>query len=214
MSPNHPITIVAIAGSLRVDSWNRRLLEAAARLAPPGLHIDVRQELGLIPLLNEDLTDEPPALGDLRRAIARADGVLFATPEYNHSIPGVLKNLIDWLSITSPQPSLANKPVAILGASSGRWGTRLAQAALRQVLLANEALILPSPMLFVGEVERRFDTAGQLTDPATGTALHALLAAFGAWIDVHRAPLAVSPAQPAVAALPPGNSPAPVLLPE
>jgi len=186
MHANRPITIVAIAGSLRRDSWNRRLLETAAALSPAGMHLDVRQGLEHIPLLNEDLADEPPALRELRHAIARADGVLFATPEYNHSIPGVLKNLIDWLSITTPQPSLAGKPVAVLGASSGRWGTRLAQAALRQVLLANEALVLPSPMLFVGEVERHFNSTGQLTDPTTGTALHGLLVAFEAWIALHR----------------------------
>jgi chromate reductase len=213
MLPNRPITIVAIAGSLRRDSWNRRLLEAAAALSTPDLHIDVRQDLEHIPLLNEDMADEPAALRDLREAIARADGVLFATPEYNHSIPGVLKNLIDWLSITRPQPSLANKPVALLGASTGRWGTRLAQAALRQILLANEALVLPSPMLFIGEVEQRFDGAGKLTDMATASSLQALVTAFGAWIDVHRPRAVVNPVPPPVAGLQPGSSPMPVPLP-
>jgi chromate reductase len=186
MTTHRDVTVLAIAGSLRRDSWNRRLLDAAGAVAPAGMRVVVYRDLDRIPMLNEDLIgeDTPPALHELRQAIAAADGVLLATPEYNHSIPGVLKNLLDWLSVTQPQGSLAGKPVAVLGATPGRWGTRLAQAALRQVLVSGEALVLPSPMLFIGEVERRF--GGTVADPATSEALRGLMLSFGDWIALHR----------------------------
>ena len=132
-----PTRVLALGGSLRPDSYNLSLLEAAAGLAPDGLSIDVYAGLGSIPLFNEDLERPgllPPGVADLRRAVARSDALLIATPEYNQSIPGVLKNTIDWLSRSEPREGLSGLPVAITGATTGPWGTRLAQSELRHTL--------------------------------------------------------------------------------
>ena len=182
-----PCRILALSGSLRRDSFNRRLLQAAARLAPSGMQIDVSDALAGVPLFDEDLESAtgggPEGVWRLRAAVATADGVLIATPEYNQSLPGVLKNAIDWLSRPAPEEVLAGKPVAIVGASSGRWGTRLAQAALRQTLAATESRVMPAPMLFVRDAAQRFDaTDGQLRDAATLESLQTLLQAFAGWI--------------------------------
>jgi chromate reductase len=121
--------VLCLAGSLRRDSWNRRLLQAAVAQAPATLHLDVYDALSAVPLFDEDLEQREPAgpagVQALRAAIAAADGVIIATPEYNHAIPGVLKNALDWLSRDNPEGEvLPEKPVAVLGASSGPWGTR------------------------------------------------------------------------------------------
>lgn len=179
--------ILALPGSLRRGSYNRRLLEAAARIAPPGVQIDVHDALAAVPLFDEDLESSsaggPDGVRRLRAAVAAADGLLIATPEYNQSLPGVLKNAIDWLSRPAPEEVLAGKPVAIAGVSSGRWGTRLAQAALRQTLAATESRVMPAPMLFVRDAGQLFDAAdGQLYDAATIESLQALLQAFAGWI--------------------------------
>lgn len=180
--------ILAIAGSLRRGSWNRRLLEAAAASAPAGMTISVYDDLASIPMFNEDLEQEtdggPDAVRQLRRDVASADGLLIATPEYNQSIPGVLKNTIDWLSRAAPDEVLAGKPVAIIGASGGRWGTRLAQHALRQTLVATESLVMPTPALFIRDVDGMFDATGQLSDMSTRDSLHAVLGSLANWIDV------------------------------
>lgn len=180
--------VLALAGSLRRGSFNGRLLQAAAECAPAGMTIGIYDGLAAIPLFNEDLeqaTDHgPDQVRDLRRAIAAADGVLIATPEYNQSVPGVLKNAIDWLSRPAPEEALAGKPICIVGASSGRWGTRLAQSALRQVLTATESIVMPKPALFMREAEQLFDSSGRLSDEPTRRALTAVLDAFGNWIDI------------------------------
>jgi chromate reductase len=190
MTATSPATyrILAIPGSLRRDSFNRRLLQAAARHAPPGLHIEVSDALADVPLFDEDLESAagggPEGVWRLRGAVAAADGLMIATPEYNQSLPGVLKNAIDWLSRPAPEEVLAGKPVAIAGVSSGRWGTRLAQAALRQTLAATESRVMPAPMLFVRDAGQLFDAAdGQLRDAATIESLQALLLAFAGWIS-------------------------------
>jgi len=126
----------------------------------------------------------------LRDLVAAADGLLLATPEYNWGIPGVLKNAVDWLS--RPPEVLIGKPVAIIGASSGRWGTRLAQAALRQVMTATESLVMPAPALFVRDAATMFDDHGQLIDAGVRAQLDAVLAAFATWIDkTQQGPLVV-----------------------
>ncbi len=180
--------ILAIAGSLRLGSWNRRLLKAAAACAPAGIVISVYDDLASIPMFNEDLEQEtnggPDAVRQLRLDVAFADGLLIATPEYNQSIPGVLKNAIDWLSRAAPDEVLAGKPVAIVGASGGRWGTRLAQHALRQTLIATESLIMPTPALFIRDVNGMFDDAGRLSDMPTRDSLQAVLDSLANWIDV------------------------------
>jgi chromate reductase, NAD(P)H dehydrogenase (quinone) len=180
-------TVLAIAGSLRRASFNRSLLHAAASLAPAGMTVTVEEGLASIPLFDEDLeavtAGGPESVARLSREVAAADGLLIATPEYNHSIPGVLKNAIDWLSRESAGEVLAGKPVAVIGASGGPWGTRLAQAALRQVLYATGSAILPAPALFVRDARRLFDDSGTLTDEPTRQRLAAVLAAFARWMD-------------------------------
>lgn len=178
--------ILALPGSLHRNGYNQRLLENAARLAP-GLRIDIYTDLSAVPLFDEDLEAAsgggPDGVRRLRAAVAAADGVLIATPEYNQSLPGVLKNAIDWLSRPAPVEVLSGKPIAIMGASPGRWGTRLAQAALRQVLAATESAVMPAPMLFVRDAALAFDAHGQLVDAATLASLRNLLGAFDRWID-------------------------------
>jgi chromate reductase len=181
--------VLAIAGSLRRGSFNRRLLEAAAGVAPADISVRVHSGLGSVPLFDEDLElataagGGPPPVRDLRQQVAEADGLLIATPEYNQSIPGVLKNAIDWLSRPLPGEVLAGKPVAVIGASGGSWGTRLAQSALRHTLNATESLVMPSPALFVRTAASLFDGEGRLVDRPTRERLAAVMAAFSAWID-------------------------------
>ena len=139
-------------------------------------------DLGAIPLFNEDIEHDVPAVDDLRRRVAAADGVLIATPEYNWSIPGVLKNAIDWLS-RPPMEVLARKRIAIIGATGGTWGTRLSQAALRQVLTATESIVMPAPALFIAQARNVFDCDGRLTDARVAQQLDEVLAAFREWID-------------------------------
>jgi chromate reductase len=181
--------LLALPGSLRRHSYNRRLLDAAAGIAPPGVtvHVYPHPELAAVPLFDEDLEKEtggPESVRRLRREVAAADGLLIATPEYNQSIPGVLKNTLDWLSRESPVEVLAGKPVAVVGVTAGRWGTRLAQSVVRQVLAATGARALPAPQLYAAGAEALFDEEGRLADAATRRQLAAVLAAFAEWIDL------------------------------
>jgi chromate reductase len=180
--------VLCLAGSLRHASWNRRLLRAAATQAPATLQLDVYDTLASVPLFDEDLEQREPAgpagVRALRTAIAAADGLLVATPEYNQAIPGVLKNALDWLSRENPSGDvLAGRPVAVLGASSGSWGTRLAQASLRQVLHTCGALVMPAPTLFVANAASRFDANGTLIDFATIQPLQNFMLAFERWME-------------------------------
>lgn len=192
--------ILAVAGSLREGSFNRLLLKAAVECAPPGMTIRFYDDMGSVPLFNEDLERAtggtgPEVVVRLRHFVAEASGLLIATPEYNQSAPGVLKNVIDWLSRPGPEEVLAGKPVAVIGASGGRWGTCLAQAAVRQALYATESVVLPRPALYVREAERVFDPRGHLVDVATQKQLQEVLTAFDKWIRL------VGPSNAARAAL-------------
>ncbi len=177
--------ILGIAGSLRRGSYNHLLLRAAAERAPKGMTVDIYSEMKSMPLFDEDLEGQngPEAVTRLRQQVLAADGILIATPEYNQSMPGVLKNAIDWLS-RPPDEVLAGKPVAVIGATSGRWGTRLAQAAVRQTLYAAEAIVLPKPALYLRNAANAFDSEGRLTDQATRGMLDAVLIAFTGWINL------------------------------
>jgi chromate reductase, NAD(P)H dehydrogenase (quinone) len=143
--------VLGISGSLRQDSHNTELLRAAATLLPSGVDFELYDGLRNIPPYDEDEeSDAPAAVTHLRERIALADAVLFATPEYNHSIPGVLKNALDWVSRPIESNTLRNKPVAVIGASTGMFGAVWAQAELRKVLSAIGATVidreLPVPM--------------------------------------------------------------------
>lgn len=179
--------VLALPGSLRRESYNRRLLRAAAERVPAGLSITVYDDLADIPVYNDDLRDStgsvPEPVRRLRDALAAVDALLIATPEYNQSMPGAVKNLIDWLSVGAPDRVLTGKPIAVIGASTGAWGTRLAQAAVRQTLVACECLVLPGPAVFVREAAALFDAEGRLVDERTGQVLDTMLVAFAEWIN-------------------------------
>ena len=180
--PGDSLTILGIAGSLRRASYNRGLIRAAVELAPAGISV-VPYDLAEIPLFNADVEAEgdPAAVADFKRAIAGADALLIATPEYNHCVPGVLKNAIDWASRPARRSVLSEKPVAILGASTGRGATARAQAHLRDGLAFTNGLVLPLPEVLVGLAGERFDDAGDLTDEETRAEVRDLLVALGAW---------------------------------
>ena len=180
--PGDSLTILGIAGSLRRASYNRGLIRAAVELAPAGISV-VPYDLAEIPLFNADVEAEgdPAAVADFKRAIAGADALLIATPEYNHCVPGVLKNAIDWASRPARRSVLSEKPVAIVGASTGRGATARAQAHLRDGLAFTNGLVLPLPEVLVGLAGERFDDAGDLTDEETRAEVRDLLVALGAW---------------------------------
>ncbi len=192
--------VLAIAGSLRRDSLNRRLLHAAAACAPDGMRLQIYDELAALPLFDEDIEASALASGPvraLRDRVASASALLIATPEYNQSMPGVLKNAIDWLSRPAPDEVLAGKPVALIGASAGRWGTRLAQAALRQVLFATESRVLTGPALYLAQAQAAFDGDGRLIDTAALASLREVLLGLSRLIYMQRSGCVVDDATPA-----------------
>jgi chromate reductase len=179
-----PVRIAGISGSLRRASYNTALLNAAASLAPDGVFIE-RVDISAIPLYNDDVREEsgfPAAVQQLRESVRSADGVLIATPEYNYSIPGVLKNAIDWASRAPDQP-FNDKPVAIMGASPGLFGTARGQYHLRQVFVFLNAHVMTRPELMVSSVSTKFDQDGNVTDDRTRESLRAHVAAFVSWIE-------------------------------
>jgi chromate reductase, NAD(P)H dehydrogenase (quinone) len=172
------VRVLGISGSLRRDSHNARLLRAAADELPPGAELEVWEGLGELPPFNEDQELFPPAaVVRLREAIERADVVLIATPEYNASIPGVLKNAVDWASRPFPDNSLRRKPVAVIGASTGLFGAVWAQAELRKVLRAAGARPLEEE-LPVASAHDAFAADGSLRDPELAERLSDLVDAL------------------------------------
>ncbi|HEX2087665.1 MAG TPA: NADPH-dependent FMN reductase [Solirubrobacteraceae bacterium] len=158
--------VLGLSGSLRRDSHNRKLLRAAARELPPGTRLAAWEGLADIPPYDQDLdvAPAPPAVRRLRDALAAADAVLISTPEYNSSIPGVLKNALDWASRPFPNNALRDKPVAVVGASTGLFGAVWAQAETRKVLKTIGARVVDHE-LPVGQADRAFDDDGRLVDP-------------------------------------------------
>jgi len=176
------LSFVGIAGSLRRASINRGLIRAAVDVAPEGTTV-VPYELADIPMFNADVEagGDPPAVADFKRAIASADALLIATPEYNHCVPGVLKNAIDWASRPARESVLTGKPVAVMGASTGRGGTARAQAHLRDGLAYTNGLVLPLPEVLVGLAREKFDAEGNLIEDATRGEIRDLLVSLAAW---------------------------------
>jgi chromate reductase len=157
--------ILGISGSLRRDSHNRKLLRAAEELLPSGAELEVWDGLKAVPPFDEDdeVGPAPAAVAALRDAVARADAILIATPEYNASVPGQLKNAIDWLSRPFATTPIRNKPALVIGASTGAFGAVWAQAELRKVLATAGARVVEAE-LAVGHADTRFDESGAFVD--------------------------------------------------
>lgn len=161
------VHVVALLGSLRQDSLNKRVLAQAYKALPEGMTMETA-EIGDIPLYNDDVRAAgfPPAVQRLREQLARADAVLFVSPEYNYSIPGVLQNAIDWAS-RQPNPPFAGKAAGIMGAATGIYGTARMQYHLRQVLTSLNMHPVNKPEVMVPQVQNKLDEAGNLSDEAT-----------------------------------------------
>ncbi|MGE0869479.1 MAG: NADPH-dependent FMN reductase [Kofleriaceae bacterium] len=167
------VALLGICGSMRKASLNRALLRAIAQELPPGVTMRIQDSLDL-PIFNSDLPD-PEAVTSLKTAVADADGVVFAVPEYNYSIPGGLKNALDWLSRPTATAPLRGKPVGLVGAATGMSGTIRAQTHMRQMLVYSDTPCMNQPEILIPRAHERFDTDGRLTDDST----RALLGRFG-----------------------------------
>jgi chromate reductase len=179
--------VIGIAGSLRKGSYNAALLRAAAALAPAGMEVEIATIAG-IPLYDGDLEAEhgaPPPVIELQEKIAASDGLLLVTPEYNASMPGVFKNAVDWLS-RPPKGAAAvfgDRPVAIMGATPGAWGTRLAQAAWLPVLRNLGAQVYFGKQLHLATAAKVFDAEGALIDDKVRSLLSEFMAGFAGFVS-------------------------------
>lgn len=170
--------IAAISGSLRKDSFNTALLRAFGAVAPEGMQIEI-VGIGDLPMYSGDIESPYPAAAQaVRDAVERADGLIIATPEYNRSIPGALKNAIDWLTRPYGHNSFALKPLLLAGVSSGKIGTAVAQSHVRQMMVYLEADIIGQPELYIGPAQAVFDTDGNMQDGATREMLAKALGAL------------------------------------
>ena len=175
------ISILGIAGSLRKDSFNKALLQVAAELVPEGARLEVF-DLDGIPPYNQDLDSQPPdRVKEFKEKIKAADAILIVTPEYNYSIPGVLKNAIDFASRPYGDNAWNGKPVAVMGASVGMLGTARAQYHLRQSFVFLNMYPINQPEVMVPFVEQKVDQNGRLTDDKTRKKVRELLVALIAW---------------------------------
>lgn len=176
-----PIRVLGISGSLRKASLNTAALRAAQELLPEGMRLEIF-DLAPIPMYNPDVEAEgfPEPVQEFRARLAAADALLFATPEYNFSLPGVLKNAIDWAS-RPPDSPLNDKPIALMGASPSPNGTVLAQMHLRQICNHNNMLPLGRPRVLIGRAHEKFDAGGRLVDERTRESIRELLAALAVW---------------------------------
>ena len=181
MSDPGGISVLGICGSLRKASYNMAALRTAIALKPAGMSVTVA-DISQIPLYNEDVRVEgfPPPVETLRRQIAAADALLFACPEYNYSMTGVLKNAIDWASRPPDQP-FAGKPCAIIGAAAGMAGSARAQYDLRRSCVFLDMHPLNKPEVLIGQAQTKFDAEGYFTDEAGRNFIRDLMAALTAW---------------------------------
>ncbi|HEU0099618.1 MAG TPA: NADPH-dependent FMN reductase [Allosphingosinicella sp.] len=177
------LRILGFAGSLRRGSLNRALLRAAAARMPEGATLEIF-DLAAVPLYDGDVEarGDPEGVALFKAAIRGADGVLIATPEYNHGVPGVVKNAVDWASRPPRDAALNGKPVGIIGASPGITGTARGQSQLRQAFEFTNSYCMPQPELLVFKANGKFDAEGALVDAATLEHLERYLIAFAAWV--------------------------------
>ena len=186
------IHIFAMAGSLRRGSYNASALKACVELGPEGMSFDIYDGLRDLPHYDDDLyvAGAPASVADLRVRITRADAIIIACPEYNHSVPGVLKNAIDWAS-RPPEVPLKRKPTAFMGASRGMMGTIRAQYHLRDMFIYFDAPVVNALEVFIGAAHTKFAADGALTDEPTKAILRAMLEALRQVVLRHRAALAM-----------------------
>lgn len=176
-----PLTILGFAGSLRRKSFNRSALRAAQKLVPVGVTLEIF-ELDGIPGFNEDDEKSPPAkIVDFKARIRAADALLFVTPEYNYSVPGVLKNAIDWASRPYGDSAWSGKPAAIMGASVGMLGSARAQYHLRQIFVTLNILAINQPEVMIAGAAKHFDAEGNLTDEFATKLIRQLLQNLADW---------------------------------
>ncbi|HVZ77644.1 MAG TPA: NAD(P)H-dependent oxidoreductase [Gemmatimonadaceae bacterium] len=188
---NAPWRVLALVGSLRAKSLNRALYQAATELAPPTLSLTLFDRLREIPPFDDDATSEPPAvIADLKAALAGADAVLIVTPEYNYSVPGALKNAIDWVSRPPATTPLRGKPAMLMGVSTGMSGTMRAQLHWRQVFVFTQTPVMLQPEVQIPRAAERFNEVPELTDASTRDLVQRSLVAFAEWIPRFVAPRA------------------------
>jgi chromate reductase len=175
MNDATPIKVLALSGSLRKGSFNTNALRACHELAPPGMAIEI-YDLAPLPMYNDDvrLAGYPPVVQAFRSAIAASDAILFASPEYNYSISGVLKNAIDWAS-RAPNMPFDGRTAAVIGASGGALGTARSQRDLRWIMSGLNVHFVNLPHVYIGSAAQKFDAAGKLTDQAARDLIKELL---------------------------------------
>jgi chromate reductase len=179
------IRVLGVAGSLRKGSLNRAILRTAQELAPEGMVIDIFEGIGDFPFYNDDLIEEagfPASVTAFKDRVKSADGVLFVTPEYNHGIPAVLKNAIDWASRPVGDSAWNGKPMAIMGAANAQGGTVRAQTQLRMYAVPLNMYVLPRPEVLINNARAKFDEQLNFTDEQGRDFMRQLLAAFAQWI--------------------------------
>ena len=179
------VALLGICGSLRRASLNRALLQAVSENLPEGATMKLLDGVLDLPIFNSDLA-EPAAITALKGFIAAADGVVFAVPEYNYSIPGGLKNALDWVSRPTAGSPLRGKPVGLVGAASGMSGTIRAQAHMRHILVFSDSPCMNQPEVLIPRAQERFDADGRLTDESTRTLLKRFGVAFAAFVARHK----------------------------
>ncbi len=178
---SNELVILGIAGSLRRDSFNRATLRAAQELTPKGTAIDVFDIAGLPGFSQDDEANPPATVVELKQRIRSADAILFVTPEYNYSVPGVLKNAIDWASRPYGDSAWNGKPVAVMGASVGTLGTAQAQYHLRQMFVFLNMHAVNQPEVMIANAHKRFDELGKLTDETSRRLIQQLLQELVSW---------------------------------
>jgi chromate reductase, NAD(P)H dehydrogenase (quinone) len=178
---NKPVRILGIAGSLRSGSYNRGALRAASELVPDGATIEIFDLEGIPGFNQDDERDPPEKVAELKRKIREADAILFVTPEYNYSVPGVLKNAIDWASRPYGDSAWNGKPAAIMGASIGGIATARAQYHLRQMMVFLNMFPINQPEVMIGNAGEKFDDQGNLTDETTKDFIRRLLQSLVDW---------------------------------
>lgn len=175
------VKMLGIAGSLKRQSYNRTSLRAAVKLVPPGITLTTFDPDGIPPFNQDHEKEPPPAAREFKTAILQADAVLIVTPEYNYSVPGVLKNAIDWASRPYGESAWDGKPVGIMGASIGMLGTARAQYHLRQMFVFLNMLPLNQPEVMIANADEKFDVDGNLKDEKTAQKIRELLEALADW---------------------------------